>query len=124
MNFRGIWALARSLGLGSDKLHEVVMEVTGKDSLRKLTQREKNQVTRTLRYALRHSYTIDQEQKNKIYKLGFLLHWNCKQIRGFVKVVVKKTDVNILQREEASKVIEGMKAILKRERNCLKTTLS
>jgi len=108
----------------SDMVHDSVKELTGKTSIKDLTKKEVNQVCRALEAALRHFYTIDKEQKNKIFKLGYLLGWNCIQIRGFIKRVVKKHDVNVLQREEARKVIEGMKAILKRKRECSTTIRS
>lgn len=98
-------------------LHETVEKITGKKSIKELTDREINQVVRSMEYALRHEYTIDPEQKSKIIKIGYLLGWNCKQIRGFIKRVVGKNDFNVLQREEASKVIEGMKAIHIRKKN-------
>ena len=124
MTIKYLWTLARSLHMSNEMVHEVVQEITGKTSIRKLTRKELGQVTRALEYALRHDYTIDPEQKRKIYKIGYLLKWNCKQIRGFIKHVVGKNDINILQREEASKVIEGMKAILKRKNKCTETILS
>ena len=112
-----LFSLAGCLHMNNKLLHESVEELTGKKSLNDLTEKEERQVIRALESALRYEYTIEPGQKRKILQLGFSLGWNCKQIKGFIKYLIGKKDYNILQRGEASKVIEGLKGILKRKRN-------
>lgn len=124
-----IWTLARQLGMGSELLHEMVFDVTGKDSLKKLTIpeavgvieglvddgariRKKRKPRRKL--PMNVVELITGEQIRLIEYLVDQLGWNNpKQLTGFNRRVIKKERICTIK--EASKVIEGLKAILNRK---------
>lgn len=132
-SIRTLWAIAKSpeLGLTDDDLHAVVYRETGKDSIRKLTQGELNTVVRVLQNMKdgikKNAKTkrTDEggnprtvEQRRKIYALCEELGWNNdpRRIQGFVKRVAHVDRLEWLSPEGCEKVIEGLKAILRREK--------
>jgi len=124
-----IWTLARQLGMDSEVLHEMVFQVTGKDSLKKLSVSEaagvieglvddgaKARRKRKPRRKLPANVVelITGEQIRLIEYLVDQLGWdNPKQLTGFNRRVIKKE--RILTNKEASKVIEGLKAMVNRK---------
>jgi len=124
-----IWTLARQLGMESELLHEMVFDVTGKKSLKTLTVPEavgiidglvhdgaKVRRKRKPRRALPENVVelLTGEQIRLIEYLVDQLGWdNPKQLMGFNRRVIKKE--RICTTKEASKIIEGLKAILNRK---------
>ena len=124
-----IWTLARQLGMDSELLHEMVFEVTGKDSLKKLTVPEavgivdglvddgaKIRKKRKPRRDLPENVVelLTGKQIRLIEYLVDQLGWeNPNQLTGFNRRVIKKE--RICTKQEASKIIEGLKAILDRK---------
>ena len=131
-SIRTLWAIAKSpeLCLSDEDLHAVVYRETGKESMKKLTQGEMNKVTRVLQ-TIKDSVSQSRKpkrtdeggnpkttaQRRKIYALCEELGWNDnpKRIHGFVKRVTHVERLEWLNNEQCEKVIEGLKAILKRE---------
>jgi len=126
---RMIWTLARQLGMDSELLHEMVFEVTGKDSLKKLTVPEavgiidglvndgaKVRKKRKPRRNLPENVVelITGRQIRLIEYLVDQLGWNNpNQLTGFNRRVIKKE--RICTKQEASKIIEGLKAVMNRK---------
>ena len=124
-----IWTLSRQLGMESDLLHRMIYDVTGKDSLKKLTVheaagvidgliddgakvRKKRKPRRCLPENVVELFT--GEQIRLIEYLVDQLGWdNPNQLTGFNRRVIKKE--RICTKQEASKIIEGLKAILGRK---------
>ena len=118
-----IWTLARQLGMESDMLHEMVFQVTGKDSLKNLSVSEaagiiegliddgaKARRKRKPRKKLPANVVelVTSEQIRLIEYLVDQLGWdNPHNLTGFNKRVIKKE--RICTNKEASKVIEGLK---------------
>lgn len=132
-SIRTLWAIAKSpeLGLTDDDLHAVVYRETGKDSIRKLSQGELNTVVRVLQNMKdgvkknTHTKRTDEggnprtvEQRRKIYALCEELGWNNdpRRIQGFVKRVAHVDRLEWMGPAQCEKVIEGLKAILRREK--------
>jgi hypothetical protein len=123
-----IWTLARQLGMDGDLLHSIVFYATGKDSLKKLSALEaaaiidvliedgaKVKKKRKPRRELPENVVelVTGEQIRLIEYLVDQLGWNHpEQLKGFNKKVIKKE--RIATKQEASKIIEGLKAILNR----------
>ena len=132
-SIRTLWAIAKSpeLCLSEEDLHAVVYRATGKDSMKKLTQGEINKVTRVLQN-IKDSVSQSTKpkrtdeggnpktaaQRRKIYALCEELGWNDdpKRIQGFVKRMTHIDRLEWLNNEQCEKVIEGLKAMLKREK--------
>lgn len=132
-SIRTLWAIAKSpeLSLSDDDLHAVVYRETGKDSIRKLSQGELNTVVSILQNmkdginrtpGQKRTDTGGNprtvEQRRKIYALCEELGWNNdpRRIQGFVKRVAHIDRLEWLNPEGCEKVIEGLKAILRREK--------
>ena len=117
-SIRTLWAIAKSpeLHLTDEDLHAVVYRETGKESMKMLTQGEVNTVARVLQNmkdsvsrSVRDKRTDTggdirtTAQRRKIYALCEALGWNDDPIEW-------------LNMAQCEKVIEGLKAILARQR--------
>ena len=132
-SIRTLWAIAKSpeLRLSDEDLHGVVYRETGKESMKKLTQGEITNVARVLQNmkdsAARSTGNkrtdeggnpTTERQRRKIYALCEALGWNDdpRRIQGFVKRVAHVDRIEWLNMAQCEKVIEGLKAILARQR--------
>lgn len=132
-SIRTLWAIAKTpeLGLSDDDLHAVVFRETGKESMKTLTQGEISTVARVLqnmkdgvKKAAQGKRTDEGgdirtiEQRRKIYALCDTLGWNDdpRRISGFVKRMTGVDRLEWLDLAQCSKVIEGLKAIIRRQR--------
>lgn len=123
---RSLYGLAKSpeLNLDNDNLHAVVFRVTGKASIKELTQTEVKAVVRELvllkeMYQREASMSRSNEnvlwasdgQRFQIRMLEKELGWNTNpaRLKGFMKKFSKKENIKWLTAEEASKLIEGLK---------------
>ena len=131
-SIRTLWAIAKSpeLHLSDEDLHAVVFRETGKESMKKLSQGEINEVARVLQNMKdsvnggAHTKRTDEggdvrtvQQRRKIYALTESLGWNDnpQRIHGFVKRMTGVDRLEWLNVAQCEKVIEGLKAILKRQ---------
>jgi len=131
-SIRTLWAIAKSpeLALSEEDLHAVVFRETGKESMKKLTQGEINTLARVLQNMKdgvqrdTRSKRTDEggdartiQQRRKIYALTESLGWNDnpQRIQGFVKRMTGVDRLEWLNVAQCEKVIEGLKAILKRQ---------
>lgn len=132
-SIRTLWAIAKSpeLHLSDEDLRAVVYRETGKESMRKLTQGEINGVARVLQN-MKDSVNTDPltkrtdtggdprttQQRRKVYALTGELGWNTdpRRIQGFVKRLTGVDRLEWLTPYQCGKVIEGLKAILAREK--------
>ncbi len=132
-SIRTLWAIAKSpeLHMTDEDLHAVVYRETRKESMTKLTQGEINTVARVLQNmkdsvsgSTREKRTDvggdarTIQQRRKIYALTEALGWNNdpQRVQGFVKRVTQVDRVEWLRPAQCEKVIEGLKAILARQR--------
>lgn len=113
-----------------EDLHAVVYRETRKESMKKLTQGEINTVARVLQN-MKDSVSGSTrtkrtdvggdartiQQRRKIYTLTESLGWNDnpQRIQGFVKRMTGVDRLEWLNVAQCEKVIEGLKAILKRQ---------
>lgn len=113
---RKIYGLARSAGWDNDMLHEVASSIPGFNGhISKMTVSQANDLIDILIKA-RHG-TVEQKQAEKIFKLGYLLHWDCRAIRKFNKKTTGKWDIYDCSVAEASKLISAMEAVLRWEKD-------
>jgi len=132
-SIRTLWAIAKSpeLALTEEDLHAVVYRETGKESIKKLSQGEINAVARVLQNMkdsasgnVRTKRTDTGgdartvQQRRKIYALTEALGWNDnpQRIQGFVKRMTGVDRLEWLTVAQCEKVIEGLKAILARQK--------
>jgi hypothetical protein len=131
-SIRTLWAIAKSpeLHMTDEDLHAVVYRETGKESIKALTQGQINEVARVLQNmkdgvsrSTRPKRTDEGgdartvQQRRKIYALTESLGWNDnpQRIQGFVKRMTGVDRLEWLNVAQCEKVIEGLKAILKRQ---------
>lgn len=129
-SIRTLWAIAKSpeLHLSDEDLHAVVYRETGKESIKKLTQGEINNLARILQNlkdgAGRSIKRTDEggdartvQQRRKIYALTETLGWNKdpQRIQGFVKRMTGVDRLEWLDVSQCKKVIEGLKAMIARQ---------
>ena len=131
-SIRTLWAIAKSpeLHMTDEDLHAVVYRETGKESIKALTQGQINEVARVLQNmkdgvsrSTRPKRTDEGgdvrtvQQRRKIYALTEQLGWNDnpQRIHGFVKRMTGVDRLEWLNVAQCEKVIEGLKAILKRQ---------
>ena len=124
-----LWVLARQLGMTDELLHEIVFKGTGRKSLKELSVLEAKVVIDNLvedgakvtkkrkpRRNLPENVIelVTGEQIRLIEYLVDQLGWDDpRQLIGFNKRVIKKERIGTTR--EASKIIEGLKAILNRK---------
>lgn len=124
-----IWAMAREIDLSKETVYDVVYKVTGSDSISSLSSKEGievieefNQISKELKelgiYPERkHRPGMASDKQLKyIEDLAFKLGWeeDPKRLRGYLKKYYKVEHIKWLTLEDASKAIEGLKAIYKR----------
>ena len=131
-SIRTLWAIAKSpeLHMTDEDLHAVVYRETGKESIKALTQGQISEVARVLQNmkdgvsrSTRPKRTDEGgdvrtvQQRRKIYALTEQLGWNDnpQRIQGFVKRMTGVDRLEWLNVAQCEKVIEGLKAILKRQ---------
>ena len=131
-SIRTLWAIAKSpeLHMTDEDLHAVVYRETGKESIKALTQGQISEVARVLQNmkdgvsrSTRPKRTDEGgdartiQQRRKIYALTESLGWNDnpQRIQGFVKRMTGVDRLEWLNVAQCEKVIEGLKAILKRQ---------
>lgn len=131
-SIRTLWAIAKSpeLHMTDEDLHALVYRETGKESIKALTQGQISEVARVLQNmkdgisrgtrAKRTDEGGDArtvQQRRKIYALTESLGWNDnpQRIQGFVKRMTGVDRLEWLNVAQCEKVIEGLKAILKRQ---------
>ena len=131
-SIRTLWAIAKSpeLHMTDEDLHAVVYRETRKESIKALTQGQINEVARVLQNmkdgvsrSTRPKRTDEGgdartiQQRRKIYALTESLGWNDnpQRIQGFVKRMTGVDRLEWLNVAQCEKVIEGLKAILKRQ---------
>ena len=113
-----------------EDLHALVYRETGKESIKALTQGQISEVARVLQNmkdgvsrSTRPKRTDEGgdartiQQRRKIYALTESLGWNDnpQRIQGFVKRMTGVDRLEWLNVAQCEKVIEGLKAILKRQ---------
>lgn len=113
-----------------EDLHALVYRETGKESIKALTQGQISEVARVLQNmkdgisrSARAKRTDEGgdartvQQRRKIYALTESLGWNDnpQRIQGFVKRMTGVDRLEWLNVAQCEKVIEGLKAILKRQ---------
>ena len=127
---RLLWVLARQLGITDKLLHEIVFGASGRKSLKELSVLEAKVVIDNLvedgakvtkkrkpRRNLPENVIelVTGEQIRLIEYLVDQLGWDDpRQLIGFNKRVIKKERIGTTR--EASKIIEGLKAILNRNK--------
>lgn len=117
---RRIWGLAKcdELQLTSEELHLIVMRLTGKESLRQLTDRESKKVILELgirrdkeRGKVKRGNESTEYQRKKVFKLMQSLGWDEKRINGMCRRMFKISAVEWLDYRQCSKLIEALKAM-------------
>jgi hypothetical protein len=112
-----LWAVSRETGLDETLLHDLVWNITGKEHIPEMTKEEAIHV---IDWIEEHKENRpDMATKRQIWKIDQLskeLGWNePKHLRGFLRKYAKVEHTRWLTKEQASKVIEGLKAILKKQ---------
>ncbi|PWM21329.1 MAG: regulatory protein GemA [Oscillospiraceae bacterium] len=119
-----IFGLGKSLGLSPEDTKEMAYSLSGKDSLRKLTQREINEVCYGMvaykeRKApeLQNPNRASEQQLYRIREYERLLGWddNPDRLAAFLKNRFKTPAVEWLSKVQASKVIEALKRMYQRK---------
>lgn len=121
-----IWGLAKSpeLSMDSEELHLLVAGITGKDSLKELTQRELNDVAMELirrkdpeKYRKQNrGNPVTVWQRRRIEVLTQALGWdNPARLNGLVRKLYHVETVDWLDCQQCSKLIEALKAMVKRK---------
>lgn len=130
---RAIWGIAKSeeLRLTDEELHMIVFNLTKKDSLKKLSEREARFVIAHLselkdsarKEARRKSHpsttgnAATQNQRKKIYKLTEDLGWqNEARVNGMCKRMFKVDCIKWLNYKQCSDLIEALKKMLERQK--------
>ena len=127
-SIKTIWGLARSpeLMLDKENLYSVISRETGKDSMRKLTQKEIDKVCSALfklKDATKGKRTdtggngLTTRQRKKIYTLTEELGWNDNnsRINGFVKKMFKCERLEWLNNAQCGKLVEMLKSMVDRQ---------
>jgi phage gp16-like protein len=126
-----LWVQARQLGMDSDGLHEAVLGVTGKDSIKALSSKEAAEVIETLARAgakvkkkgglprklppnVAKMPTRDQRRLIKCFEKKLDWQDNPERLKGFAQRTIKRRRARTSA--EASRLIEGLKNTVDRQR--------
>lgn len=131
-SIRAIWGLAKSpeLALEEEVLYSIIYRETKKDSMRKLSQSEINNICRILQN-MKDDATRAQKGKRtdeggnadterlrrKIYSLTGELGWNNNnnRINGFIKKMFKTDRIEWLTVPQCHTLIESLKKMVERK---------
>lgn len=119
---RAIWGLAKRLKLGDEALRDLVESVTGQRSLSKLSNTYAGLVIERLKTLAgqqpgpgkQRPGRATPEQLWKQRQLAEELGWDDDRLRGFVRRMTKVDRPEWQPYAGATKVIEGLKAMVKR----------
>lgn len=129
-SIRAIWGLAKSpeLDMDDEMLYALILNETGKDSMKSLVQGEIDHICRLLQNEknkrMIKSKRTDEggnedtvKLRKKIYILTGQLGWNDdnKRINGFVKKMFKVNRLEWLDVSQCHKLIEILKKMMERE---------
>lgn len=117
---RKIYASAKENGIDNVLLHDMVSEITGKDSIKKLDKREAIEVIDKLvgkkprKRPSQERATLSQLEK--IAALEKELGWdsNPKRLRAFIKKYARTEQLHWLTELQASNIIEALKKLEKK----------
>lgn len=118
---RRLWAVAREYGVDKDMLHTLCKEELNEEHISMLSDRQARYLTLRVqgKDAVKPSPRgmITAEQKKYIRDLEIKLGWadNPARLAGFIKKYAKTTLLDWLTVRQASKVIEGLKALSERK---------
>ena len=122
---KAIWAIAKRIGLSEDELYDIVESFTGERSLHSLSRSQANDLIDWLKLAQkgqldkwRGGGLATERQKWLIKQLARRVFsggagWR-RRLRAFLEKRFRVSDVEWLEREEASKVINALKYMEKR----------
>lgn len=118
-----IWAAAKEQGIDREDVYALVLQVSGQDSIKGMTQDQANKVIDRIvgtcsrpEYQKQGRITTDQMRK-KIYILTVELGWdkNPKRLEGFCKRLFKVEKVEWLDERQCYQLIETLKDMVKRK---------
>lgn len=114
-----IWAIGKENGMDSDDIHAVVYRETGKESIRKCTDKQLERIVNALKFI----GNLDEARRGKatrkqlqyIADLEFQLGWGNtpERLQGFLRNQYGTENVKWLTVKQASNLIEALKSILK-----------
>lgn len=119
-----IFGLGKALGLSPEDTKAMAYGLIGKDSLKKFTQREINDVCYTMMQhkdkqldATKNPSRASNQQLYRIRELEKLLGWaeEPERLQAFLRKRFKVVAVEWLSGEQASKVIEALKQMHRRK---------
>lgn len=118
-----IWAAAKAQGIDREDVYALVLQVSGQDSIKGMTQDQANKVIDRIvgtcsrpEYQKQGRITTDQMRK-KIYILTVELGWdkNPKRLEGFCKRLFKVEKVEWLDERQCYQLIETLKDMVARK---------
>jgi hypothetical protein len=116
---RCIYALARQGGLDNDMLHAIVENLTGKDSIKKLTSSDAKTVIDRMKRLIGQETTgpydrPTKEQVSKIYALAAKLGWadDPHRLTAWLEKRYNVSHPRFLDEKSTRNCIEAMKAML------------
>lgn len=119
---RKLWMQAKELDMEEEDLRGLVFNLTGSDHISTMTKAQAGRVIDYLSDRIRGDYrphAASRQQLNKIKKLAAELGWgdDPKRLAGFVKRQTGVDNERWLDAGGAWRVIEGLKKMLKREKD-------
>lgn len=118
-----IWAAAKEQGIDRNDVYALVLQVSGQDSIKELTQTQANEVIdRIVGTAIQNDYqeygnVATQQMRKKIYMLTVELGWdkNPKRLEGFCKRMFRVEKAEWLNTKQCYQLIEGLKDMIARK---------
>lgn len=115
-----IWATASSMRMEKDDLYAVLQRETGKDSMRKCTEKELERVLLSLNSIKGFdNFRGNRATKRQLWKIGQLeqqLGWqdNPQRLQGFIKKYYRVDHVDWLTSAQAWRLIESLKKLVEK----------
>lgn len=121
---RKLYATAKEKGVNNELLHDMVMSRYKKEHISDLTVKQAASLIDSLETGRtvplptgRPLHLATEKQIYKIHELEKVLNWdvNPARLRGFLRKYAGNDNVKWLTKEQAWRVIEGLKSIIKQE---------
>lgn len=119
---KAIWALGRRLGMDADDLRGIAYRISGVESIKSLTSREAGRMIEELKLRAGEPAEMTaggaaskatMQQRRMIDMLVRQMGWadQPERLRGYLRRMCDADDVRFLSPQQASKVINGLKAM-------------
>lgn len=114
-----LWTMAKQLNLTSEAMHQIVMELTGVESVKAMSKAAANHLIDIFDGHISGKYGSDIATNKQLFAIESYraeLGWDSEHLRSFISRTSGVHHIQWLDRKAASKVITGLSKTLEHQR--------